>query len=510
MQHPAVKQCEMVAMNRRAALMHGFGWGALAGLVLVALMYLASLLLGLNPLTQELNEPLLSIMPGFVFGFLIDTLQHAGKVVEEFGLIVAMIVALGALGAAWAWTALRWHFQYSALAFAAAGWLVVVVLLLPVGGEGPFGLASGPTTPLVWAALFAVYGVVLQLGGHPDAAPADPDRRRLLSALPLSLGALSLGVLVFKLAPNWYQAIFNPPEAGLSGPSPQLTPVENFYVVSKNFSDPNVDGPSWRLKIGGLAGNPVTLTLPDLRALPATHEYVTLECISNNVGGQLMSTGAFTGVSLKHLLEQVNPKPSATWAAFKAADGYTESLPLSAINSDPTILVAYELDGAQLPGAHGYPARILIPGRYGMKGPKWLTEIDLVDHESGGYWEQQGWDHNAVIKTTARFDSPADGAIVKLGSASLAGVAFAGTRGIEKVEYSTDGGSTWRAAQFASPLSPYTWVLWQAAWTPPAEGAYTLVVRATDGSGALQDAHDNPSFPDGASGYHTIGVDVSR
>src|SRR5690242_14021333 len=197
-------------MTRKQAALHGFGWGSIAGLALVALMYLANLVLGLRPLPQLLNEPLLALMPGFVFGFLIDNLQHAGKVVEEFGLIVAMIVALAVLGAAWAWTALRWHFQYSALVFAGAGWLVVVVLLLPIAGDGPLGLATGPTTPLVYAALFAVYGVVLQLGGRPDEAPVDPDRRRLLSTLPLSLGALSLGVLAFKLAPNWYQAIFNP------------------------------------------------------------------------------------------------------------------------------------------------------------------------------------------------------------------------------------------------------------------------------------------------------------
>jgi len=498
----------MVAMNSRAALIHGFAWGALAGLVLVALMYLASLVLGLNPLTQELNEPLLAIMPGFVFGFLIDTLQHAGKVVEEFGLILAMIVALGVLGAAWAWTALRWHFQYSALAFAAAGWLVVVVLLLPVAGDGPFGLDSGPTTPLVWAALFAVYGVVLQLGGRPDTAPADPGRRRLLSILPLSIGALSVAALAFKLAPNWYQAIFNPPEAGLSGPSPQLTPVANFYVVSKNLGgDPNVDGPSWRLKIAGLAGNPVTLTLEDLRALPVTTEYVTLECISNDVGGSLMSTGVFTGVSLRYLLAQVNPKSSATWAAFKAADGYAESLPLSAINSDPTILVAYELDGAQLPAAHGYPARILIPGRYGMKGPKWLTEIDLVDHESGGYWEQQGWDHNAVVKTTSRFD---DGDIVKVGGVAISGVAYAGTRGISKVEVSTDGGGSWTEAQRTAPLSQLTWVLWNLDWKPPKEGSYHLVVRASDGTGAVQESNGAASYPGGSMGYHAIRVDVSK
>ncbi len=497
-------------MNGRRALIHGFEWGALAGLVLVALMYLASLLLDLKPLTQELNEPLLSIMPGFVFGFLIDNLQHAGKVVEEFGLIVAVIAGLGVLGAAWAWTALRWRFQYSALVFAAAGWLVVVVLLLPIAGDGPFGLASGVTTPLVWAALFAVYGVVLQLGGHPDTAPADPDRRRLLSVLPLSLGAVSLGVLAFKLAPNWYQAIFNPPEAGLYGRSPQLTPIQNFYYVSKNFGDPQIDGGSWRLKVGGMAGNPVSLTLQDLRALPVTTEYVTLECISNNVGGYLMSTGGFTGVSLKYLLEQVKPTSSATWAAFKAADGYTESLPLSAINSDPTILVAYELDGQQLPGAHGYPARILIPGRYGMKGPKWLTEIELVDHESGGYWEQQGWDHNAVVKTTSRFDVPRDGDIVKVSGVTISGVAYAGTRGIGKVEVTTDGGASWTEALRTAPLSQLTWVLWNFDWTPPKEGSYHLAVRATDGSGAVQESNDASSYPGGAMGYHAIRVDVSK
>lgn len=498
-------------MDGRRALRHGFGWGALAGLVLVALMYLASLVLGVVPLTQALNEPLLAIMPGFVFGFLIDTLQHAGKVVEEFGLIVVMIVALGALGAAWAWTARRWHFEYSALAFAAAGWAVVTVLLLPVTGQGLLGLDGGPTTPLVWAALFAVYGVVLQLGGKPDESAADPGRRRLVSALPLSIGALSVGALAIKLVPNWFEAIFLPPEAGLNGPSPQLTPIDNFYVVSKNLGgDPNVDGGSWHLQIGGLVDNPISLSLQDLYALPATTEYVTLECISNDVGGFLMSTGIFTGVSLGYLIKQANPRSSGTWAAFKATDGYAESLPMSAVNSEPEILVAYQLDGVPLPPEHGYPARILIPGRYGMKGPKWLTNIDLVDHESGGYWEQQGWDHNAVVRTTSRFDVPRDGDIVKVSGVTVSGVAFAGTRGIGKVEVSTDGGRSWNDALLTAPLSPLTWVLWSYSWKPSAEGSYQLVVRATDGTGAVQDSSGTPSYPDGAAGYHSIRVDVSK
>jgi DMSO/TMAO reductase YedYZ molybdopterin-dependent catalytic subunit len=498
----------MTGSSRRTTALRGFGWGALAGLALVALMYLASLLLGLRPLPQLLNQPLLSLMPGFVFGFLIDTLQHAGKVVEELGLIVAMIAGLGVLGSVWALAGLRWHSQYLALGFAGFGWLVVTAVLLPLCGAGLLGLNDGPTTPLIWAALFAVYSVVLQLGG--PSAGVDQGRRRLLSAMPLAIGAVSLGVLGFRLLPDWYRAIFSPPEAALRGPSPEITPIENFYVVSKNFVDPTIAGQGWTLGVGGMVDRPMRLSLADLRALAASTEYVTMACISNNVGGELMSTGSFIGVRLLDLIAMASPRPQGTWVAFKARDGYSESLPMSLVQGAPEIIVAYELDGAPLPMNHGFPARMVIPGHYGMKGPKWLDSIDVVSQESGGYWEQQGWDHNAIVKTTARIDVPSDGGLVKLGVVSLAGVAFAGTRGISKVEYSTDGGSSWSTAPFKAPLSNLTWVLWTADWTPAREGAYRLVVRATDGTGAAQDQRTAPSYPSGASGYHSIHVDISR
>jgi DMSO/TMAO reductase YedYZ molybdopterin-dependent catalytic subunit len=496
----------------RQAVLQGFGWGAVAGIALIALMYLADLVLGLRPLPQLLNQPLLSLMPGFVFGFLIDNLQHAGKVVEEIGLILAMIVALGILGAAWAWTSRFWHFQYSAMVFAGAGWLVVVAILLPVSGLGFLGLDDGLTTPLIWGALFAVYGTILQLGADPMQSEVGPDlgRRRILSMVPITITAVSVGVLALRLVPGWYNAIFNAPEAGLSGSSPAITPEQNFYVVSKNFSDPSIDGNGWKLSVGGLVDKPVTLSLSDLRALPGVTQYVTMECISNNVGGPLMSTGSFSGVRLRDLLAMASPHAAGTWAAFRANDGYAESLPMSLIQGAPEILVAYDLDGAPLPASHGFPARMLIPGHYGMKGPKWLESINLVDHESGGYWEQQGWDHNAVVRTTARFDVPHEGDILKLGTIQLAGVAFAGTRGIEKVEYSTDAGRSWNVAQFAAPLSPLTWVLWQATWTPTTEGAYQLQVRATDGGGAVQDSRPAPSYPTGAAGYHTVQINIAK
>lgn len=489
--------------------MSGFAWGCIAGLALVALMYLSTLLFGLRPLTQQLNEPLLGLMPGPLFGFLIDNLQHAGKVVEEFGLVVAMVLGLGVLGAASALASLRWRTQYLPFAFAAFGWLLVAVVLLPFAGGGLLGLNTGPATPVIWAALFAVYAVILQLGGAPPAA-VDLERRRVLSRVPLTIGALSLGVLAWRLLPDWYQAIVRPPESGLTGASPAITPVSNFYVVSKNYVDPVVDGQSWRLHVGGLADKPVALSLSELQGLPAITEYVTLECISNDVGGELMSTGAFTGVSLRDLIAMVAPQSGASWVSFKARDGYTESLSLSYVQSAPEILVAYALDGAALPNAHGYPARILIPGHYGMKGPKWLDSIDLVSHETGGFWEQQGWDRNALVKTTSRIDMPRDGDIFKLGDVGLAGVAYAGARGINKVEVSTDGGATWNAAPFDPPLSPLTWVLWRMTWTPASEGAYRLVVRAIDGTGKVQDSQGASSYPSGAAGYHSVHVNVAK
>src|SRR5438046_1070350 len=387
-------------MTRKEAAFGGFGWGCIGGVAFVGSMYYAGVFLGLRPLPQLLNEPLLSLMPGFVFGFLIDTLQHAGKVVEGLGLIILMVALLGALGAASAVAGLRWTSRYLPFAFAAIGWLAVTAIVLPLGGAGFLGLNDGPATPLIWAALFAIYAVVLQFGEQPPSG-VDAGRRRLLS------------------------------------------------------------------------------------------------------------TVQFRGVRLRDLVAMVLPQAQASWVSFKARDGYTESLPLSLVEGAPEILVAYQLDGAPLPVNHGFPARILIPGHYGMKGPKWLENIDLANHETGGYWEQQGWDHNAVVKTTARFDVPREAEILKVGTMEIGGVAFAGTRGISKVEYTTNGGSTWEVAQFDAALSPLTWVVWRATWTPGSEGAYRLMVRATDASGATQDSHNAPSYPSGASGFHTIHVNVS-
>jgi hypothetical protein len=223
-----------------------------------------------------------------------------------------------------------------------------------------------------------------------------------------------------------------------------------------------------------------------------------------------MSTGSFTGVSLRDLIVMGSPQSKGKAVAFKSRDGYTESAALKMVMDDPTILVAYNLDSKPLPDKHGFPARILIPGHYGMRGPKWVEEINVTDSDTGGYWEGQGWDHQAIVKTTARFDSPRDGAFLRSGAVELAGVAFAGVRGVQAVEWSADGGKSWTPASIKPQLSPLTWVLWRAPWSSAREGAYTLQVRARDGQGNWQSSQAAPSFPAGATGYHQIRVTISK
>jgi DMSO/TMAO reductase YedYZ molybdopterin-dependent catalytic subunit len=485
--------------------------GLVAGLVTAAAMYLAAALIGLRTLPEALQQPVLAIMPGPVFGFLIDNLQHAGKVVEEAGLLVVMVLALAALGVAAGVVAQRRRLPRTGLLAGAAGWLIVTLLLLPLTGDGFLGLRGGLTAPLGWAVVFAIYALVWE-SVWSSAPPREPDlgRRRLVTALPVGLALGSLALLGVLKVPAWIRDVASPPEAGLSGPVPEITPVANFYVVSKNFSDPVVPASGWSLRVGGLVERPLRMDYSQLRQLPSTTETATLECVSNDVGGNLMSTGSFTGVPLRDLLVMASPLSKATAVTFKARDGFTESATLRMVMDDPTILVAYNLAGHPLTDKHGFPARILIPGHYGMRGPKWLEEINLTDSDSGGYWEGQGWDHQALVKTTARFDSPRADAFLPSGPLELAGVAFAGVRGVQAVEWTADGGKTWSVADLKSPLSPLTWTLWRASWTPPHEGAYTLQVRARDGHGDWQTSQIAPSFPNGATGYHTIQVTISK
>ncbi|MGH2400399.1 MAG: molybdopterin-dependent oxidoreductase, partial [bacterium] len=286
---------------------------------------------------------------------------------------------------------------------------------------------------------------------------------------------------------------------------------ERFYVVSKNPPgfDPVLDERRWALDVGGMVARPIKLTYDQIRALPAVDQLQTLECISNEVGGDLISNARWKGVRLRDVLQRAGgPTANAIKVAFHCADGYTESIPLGDALV-PTTLLAYEMNGERLPPNHGFPIRLLVPGLFGMKNPKWITRIELVNYDFQGYWERSGWSDEAVVKTMSKFTTL--GRSYRAGEEiGLGGVAYGGDRSIKEVEVSSDGGKTWEKAEVKTPLGPFTWVLWAALWKPTAPNEYVLKVRAKDGAGVIQIAKDTAPLPDGASGYHTLRVRVRK
>ncbi|MFQ5878647.1 MAG: molybdopterin-dependent oxidoreductase, partial [Dehalococcoidia bacterium] len=271
-------------------------------------------------------------------------------------------------------------------------------------------------------------------------------------------------------------------------PTPETTANEDFYVVSKNFFDPKVDADDWRLRVGGSAQRMLELTYDDIRHLPAQEEFVTLQCISNEVGGDLIGNALWKGFPLRVLLEAVEPLPSARFVFFRSYDDYSESLPLEFATQDKVMLV-YEMNGQPLPFKHGFPLRLLAPGKYGIKHPKWLTEIALVDEERFGYWQQRGWSQEARMHTSCRIDVPASLATIEEGPFRMQGLAFSGDRGISRVEVTTDGGQTWHDATLRPALAPFTWVLWHYDWNARAQEDFVkIMARATDDTGQVQTA----------------------
>ena len=293
--------------------------------------------------------------------------------------------------------------------------------------------------------------------------------------------------------------------------SPEVTSNADYYVVSKNItSDPTVDGGSWQLTVNGEVQNAYKLTYKDITAMPMKKQYESMMCISNEVGGSYMSNALWEGIPLKDLLERAGTiKPGATKVVLHAADGYTDSIHLAKA-LEPTTLVAFHMNGETLPQGHGYPARLLVPGIYGMKHVKWITQIEVVNTDYKGYWQQSGWSDPAPIRMTTRIDTPLSGGpSLKADKPTyVAGVAFSGNKGISEVDVSLDSGQTWQAATLKQPLSSLTWVLWQIPWQPGA-GNYTIVARAIDMEGNVQDPQLAPPLPDGSSGYHSVSVSVS-
>ena len=286
-----------------------------------------------------------------------------------------------------------------------------------------------------------------------------------------------------------------------------ITSNDEFYITSYR-TPPFVPADRWALTIRGTVISPLTLTYRDLLSQPAITEIVTLECVGNGVGGEAIGTAEWQGVRLKALLDKARVTSHTQDVVFHAADGYSDSLTIERAMMDD-IMVAYRMNGVPLPLGHGFPARMIVPGHYGMKHVQWLTGIELVSSDYKGYYQRKDWSDKAIVKTKSWITDPQTGDSLTAGKQfRMQGFAFAGTRGIHQVDLSTDGGESWSGAILAPPLSPYSWVMWSYLWEPHRPGDHHILVRATDRTGKQQSAQENPPFPDGASGMQDIIVSV--
>lgn len=390
---------------------------------------------------------------------------------------------------------------------------VMILITAALGSLFDAGLGTATSWPeyvmatALCSAVFVVSTRVLEVWDTSVAGGlADPGRRIVLGKAPAVVVAV-VGVYVVGARLLDSRKGGTRQGAHPGKPTPEITANEDFYVVSKNLIDPErVDIKSYRLRLGGLVDQAREFDIDTLRALPATELYATFQCISNEVGGYLMGNALWKGVLLRDLLAEVRPLSSARYLWFESLDDYTESLSLDVAMQDG-VLLAYEMNGVELPQAHGFPLRLVAPGTYGMKQPKWIRQITLRDTDEQGYWVRRGWDTQAQMQTSTRIDVPADGATVVGRSLRVEGIAFSGRRGIQKVEVSVDGGVSWQEATLRPPLSAYSWVLWHYDWQDVSPDArHVIVARATDAAGVTQTARIAPPFPSGATGYPEVRI----
>jgi DMSO/TMAO reductase YedYZ molybdopterin-dependent catalytic subunit len=291
--------------------------------------------------------------------------------------------------------------------------------------------------------------------------------------------------------------------------TPFITPNDDFYRIDTALSVPQLSRADWRLRIHGMVDHEVTLTFDDLQRFDVVEEIVTLTCVSNPVGGDLVSNAKWTGYRVRDLLAGAGIHPDADMVLSTSIDGFTAGTPVEALTDQREALLAIGMNDAPLPIEHGYPARLVVPGLYGyVSATKWLVDLELTRFDRAeSYWTRLGWSPRGPIKTESRIDVPKSGQVVARGPVNFGGVAWAQQRGIQAVEVQIDDGP-WQQAQLGASYSKDTWRLWSFAWQADEPGSHQIAVRATDGAGAVQTSEQADVVPDGASGWHTVSFTV--
>jgi DMSO/TMAO reductase YedYZ molybdopterin-dependent catalytic subunit len=530
--------------------------GALVGLLLapplIAVFALGSTLAGLAFAPFDLFDWMARVLPGALITFGIDTMvsiirglslgptDAAAKLAEQ-AMAVGIAVGLSAVfGALFFGLMSRLSGKSAAPLGLIAGAVVGVPLLLISLTVNPDSAAKPPTAAVWIVGLSAAWGMALQaVYGRlavPDApdAPAKRvsaeaiDRRTFLIRVGGSAAVITVlgaGVSAWLGRESGRQASAvsaggaalpeglpnaDDPVKPVPGTRPEITPVEDHYRIDIRTTPLVIAAEGYTLpfttRIGSESEIVVkTLTLDEIRAYPATDAYITMSCISNPIGGDLISTTRWTGVSLQRLLADMDIPPSAAYLKIISGDGFDETVSLDLIAADERIMLAYDWDGQPLTAEHGFPLRIHIPDLYGMKQPKWITKIEFISSDEDGYWVRRGWDKVARVRTTSVIDTVYTDALVENPDSTIipiGGIAWAGARGISAVEVRVDGGE-WMPAQVRAPISDRTWQLWRFDWAF-SEGSHTFEVRAFEADGTPQIEARTGVRPSGATGIHSV------
>ena len=458
----------------------------------------------------------INLTPGPVKEWAIQTFGTADKTFLTV-MVVVVVAALCSVAAIWERTRIPLG-SLTVMAAGAAGSLAV----LAQPGARPIDIV-----PTVLGAICGVIALrVLTAAAPRSGSGPDPDRRRSLLTLGL-LGAGALGGVAGTVLDRQRRSVAGerdtfslPTPASPAPPIPPgvqpaadglpsfITANEDFYRIDTALSVPQIARSDWTLRIHGMVDTEITYTLDDLAEFEVVQRAVTLTCVSNPVGGNLISNAIWTGYRVRDLLQRSGIHPEADMVLSTSSDGFTAGTPVEALTDDRDALLAIGMNGVALPVEHGYPARLVVPGLYGfVSATKWVVDLELTRFDRAeAYWTRLGWSARAPIKTESRIDVPRDGQRLDSGRVTIGGVAWAQPRGIRAVEVRIDDGP-WRPAQLGAAYSDDTWRLWTFDWEATS-GRHTVTVRATDNTGEVQTEQYSPPVPDGATGWPSISVEV--
>lgn len=497
--------------------------GALAaGLGLGLSELLAGLVEGFPSLFEGLGNWMIDVAPRPLKDFAIEVFGTADKLALLIGIALVTLI-LGAIVGILA----RERFWIAIAVFAGFG--VIAALAAARDPQVSLGVAIIPGAAAALAGLGVlqwIYGLgFAESGAEPEG---DGSRRSFLlgAGAVLGVAAISGGfgrVLIERAkravarrsdvdlpsAADPLPAVPDAADFDVAGLEEILVPNSDFYRIDTALSVPRIDIQEWTLTVKGRVDSEYTIDFADLLDMRMVERDVTLSCVSNQVGGGLVGNARWLGVPLTEILDRAGVSDNAEQIVGRSVDDFTVGFPVEAAYDGREALVAVGMNGEPLPFEHGFPARLVVAGLYGyVSATKWLTEIELTGwDEFDAYWIPRGWAKEAPIKTQSRIDTPGDQ--ITAGETVVAGVAWAPTRGISKVEVQLGEGAPWQEAELSEPLSENSWVQWMLPWNAQ-PGSHILRVRATDGTGELQAEMERPPAPDGATGWHRRAVSVQE